>query len=124
MAKLVRLAEQAARNALERLHISARAWEEIAGTKVELPPWQPRVMTFAQLWRECVDARGRELVRSIDQRAAELQGQGVDLQRLTLELVHQVHGYCPDQGPKIVIALALPSTPRCAIAGRPGRKSG
>ncbi|MGI6366075.1 MAG: M20/M25/M40 family metallo-hydrolase [Bacillota bacterium] len=111
MAKLVRLAEQAARNALERLHISARAWEEIAGTKVELPPWQPRVMTFAQLWRECVDARGRELVRSIDQRAAELQGQGVDLQRLTLELVHQVQGYCPDQGPKIVIALAPPFYP-------------
>lgn len=111
MAKLVRLTQQAVKNAMERLHLSARAWEKLAGAEVELPPWQPRVMTFAKLWQECVQAQGPDLIRFLDERAAELQAQGVDLQRLTLELVHQVHGHCPDQGPKIVIALAPPFYP-------------
>jgi len=111
LAKLVRLAEQAVQNAMERLRISARAWERMAGRKVELPPWQPRVMTFAQLWQECLAAHGGELEQLIDREAARLVAQGAGLQRLTAELIAAAHSRCPDQGPKIVIALAPPWYP-------------
>ena len=111
MAKLMRLAEQASSNAMERLSMSARAWEKLAETELDLPPWQPRVMTFAQLWDECVQAKGDEFFQAMDDMAKKLMNQGLDLQRLTLELVHEVHRHCPDRDPKIVIALAPPFYP-------------
>lgn len=111
MAKLVRLAEQAAKSAMERLAMSARAWGKLAGTELELPPWQPRVMTFAQLWDECIQAHGPEVAKGIDELASQLRDQGLDLQRLTLELVHEIHRHCPNRDPKIVIALAPPFYP-------------
>lgn len=109
LTKLVQLAEQAAKNAMERITLSARAWEKLAGTQLALPPVQPKVMTFAGLWDQCVQANGPEFTRNIHELA--LQRQGLDLQRLTLELVHETHRHCPNRDPKIVIALAPPFYP-------------
>jgi len=109
--KLERLCQQAAKNAMERLHLSMQAWGKLVDSQLTTPPWQPRVLTFAQLWEECVQAHGLEFTKIIDELAAKLQSQGFDLQRLTLELVHEIHRHCPDRDPKIVIALAPPFYP-------------
>jgi len=109
--KLVRLSEQAFSNAMDRLNLSARTWEKLSQGDVVLPHWQPRVLTFAQLWQECLQAHGQKLQEHIDAKAFKLQAEGADLQRLTLELVHEIHRYCPDRNPKIVIALAPPFYP-------------
>lgn len=111
MGKLVRLGEQAVSNSTERLKLSARTWGALAGGEVALPDWQPRVITYAQLLEECVQAHGQELLTALDNLSRQLQASCTDLQRLTLELVHEVHRYCPDRRPKIVIALAPPFYP-------------
>lgn len=111
LAKLVRLAEQAVISAMDRLSLSARAWEKISGGSLDIPAWQPRVLTYAQLWEECAAAGEQELENALDALTETLQAEGADLQRLTLELVHETHRRCPDRSPKIVIALAPPFYP-------------
>lgn len=111
LAKLERLCRQAAANAMDKLNMSARAWSNLAGSQVNLPNCQPTVLTFAQLWKQCQEAHGIEFTQSMDSLAAKLGAQGTDLQRLTLELVHEAHRHCPHRNPKIIIALAPPFYP-------------
>lgn len=109
--KLIRLGHQAWSNTADRLNISIQGWNKIAGADRPLPQWQPKVMSFADLWQLCLEAHGESFVRDIDALATRLQSEGADLQRLTLELVHETHRCCPDREPKIVIALAPPFYP-------------
>ncbi len=111
MDKLTVICEQSFVNALEKLKFSSAAWAKTAASSLELPDWQPSVLTFAQLWQQCLESHGSRFIHAIDTKFLELQGQGLDLQRLTLELVSEVHKYCPDRNPKIVIALAPPFYP-------------
>jgi len=111
MVKLVRLGQQAWANAMDRRNLSARAWEKIGGVHLKLTQWKPQVLTFAQLWDQCVQANGDSFVQEIELLTRKLQKDGVDLQRLTLEVVHETHRHCPDRDPKIVIALAPPFYP-------------
>ena len=121
--KLVRLGQQAWVNTLERLDMSIRAWNQIGGTSRTIPQFQPKVMTFAQLWQQCLLAHGDDFVQDIDDLAKKLQQQGADLQRLTLELVHETHRLCPDRDPKIVIALAPPFYPPVRNKGQTAKEN-
>jgi arginine utilization protein RocB len=111
MAKLVRLCQQAVANGVASFHRSAAAWQSISGTNLTLPEIQPQVLTFSDLWQQCLRAHGESFVREIDSFAAQLVKKEPDLQRLTLELIQRVHRYSPDDSPKIVIALAPPFYP-------------
>ena len=110
MAKLARLCQQAAANAAASFHRSAAAWQSLSGTKLSLPEIRPQVLTFSELWQQCLRAHGESFVREIDSYAEQQAKKETDLQRLTLELVQRVHRYA-DDSPKIVIALAPPYYP-------------
>ncbi|MDD3074190.1 MAG: hypothetical protein PHS56_07235, partial [Eubacteriales bacterium] len=110
MAKLVRLCQQAAANGVASFQRSAAAWQSISGTNLTLPELQPQVLTFSELWQQCLRAHGESFVREIDSFAAQQVKKEPDLQRLTLELIQRVHRYA-DDSPKIVIALAPPFYP-------------
>jgi arginine utilization protein RocB len=110
MAKLAGLCQQAAANGVASFQRSAAAWQSISGTNLTLPEIQPQVLTFSDLWQQCLRAHGESFVREIDSFAAQLVKKEPDLQRLTLELIQRVHRYA-DDSPKIVIALAPPFYP-------------
>lgn len=111
MEKLQALCEEAMIAALDKHRSSVRAWEKTAGKSLNVVEWQPQVITFAQLWEQAYAAHGEELVRNIESLTERLQANGTDLQRLTLELIHETHRHCPNREPKIVIALAPPYYP-------------
>ncbi len=111
MQKLKALCEEAMVAALEKHKQSVQAWEKVAGKPINLVEWKPQVLTYAQLWQQAYEAHGEELVKSIDSLTQRLQADGVDLQRLTLEIIHETHRHCPNRDPKIVIALAPPYYP-------------
>ncbi|MGI6343469.1 MAG: M20/M25/M40 family metallo-hydrolase [Bacillota bacterium] len=111
MQKLQALCEEAMVAALERHRQSVSAWEKAAGKELPAVEWQPQVWTYAQLWEQAFAAHGDELVRNIENLTQRLQASGTDLQRLTLELIHETHRHCPNREPKIVIAIAPPYYP-------------
>lgn len=111
MQKLQALCEEAMVAVLEKHRQSVRAWEETAGKPLNMVEWQPQVLTFAELWEQAYAAHGEELVKSIESLTERLRASGTDLQRLTLELIHETHRHCPNREPKIVIALAPPYYP-------------
>ena len=111
MEKLQTLCEEAMVAALDKHRQSVKAWEATAGKTLNMVEWQPQVLTFAELWGQAYAAHGEELVKSIDSLTERLQASGTDLQRLTLELIHETHRHCPNREPKIVIALAPPYYP-------------
>ncbi|NLY53163.1 MAG: M20/M25/M40 family metallo-hydrolase [Firmicutes bacterium] len=111
MDKLVALCEEAMAAAWDKYRASTQAWEKIAGKPLSRLEWQPQVLTFAELWEQSLAAHGDELLQNIENLTSRLQAEGTDLQRLTLELVHETHRHCPNRDPKIVIALAPPYYP-------------
>jgi arginine utilization protein RocB len=111
MNRLISICERALVNALEIYKLSAAAWSEAKGTPLRLPEWRPKVLTYEQMWQQCLEFHGRRLIQDMDRLACRLQEQGGDIQRLTLEMISELHQYCPDRDPKIVIALAPPFYP-------------
>ena len=111
MHKLQVLCEEAMVAALNKHRQSVKAWEETAGKSLNVVEWQPQVWTFAELWEQAYAAHGEELVKNIDSLTKRLQECDTDLQRLTLEIIHETHRHCPNREPKIVIALAPPYYP-------------
>lgn len=111
MAKLQAVCQEAMAAALEKHRQSVKAWEKTAGRPLPVPQWQPQVWTYAELWQQAYAAHGEELTRSIEALTQRLQASGTDLQRLTLEIIHETHRHCPNRDPKIVIALAPPYYP-------------
>lgn len=111
MQKLQALCEEAMVAALNKHKSSVEAWEKTAGKPLNVVEWQPQVITFAELWEQAYAAHGEELVSNIESLTERLQASGIDLQRLTLELIHETHRHCPNREPKIVIGLAPPYYP-------------
>lgn len=111
MAKLVHLCRQAAANGVASFHRSAAAWQSISGTNLTVPDIQPQVLTFSELWQQCLMTHGESFTREIHDFAAQGAKKGLDMQHLTLELIQRVEQYSPHGGPKIVIALAPPFYP-------------
>lgn len=111
MEKLLHLATEAMQAALVKRQQSIAAWEGMAGKSLDAVHWQPQVWTFAQLWEHAHREHGQQLIDNLDRLTEELQSQGADLQRLTLELIHETHRHCSNREPKIIIALAPPYYP-------------
>ena len=66
MQKLTEVCAQAMAGALAKHKQSVQAWEDIAGKSLQHPEWQPKVLTFAQLWEQAYAAHGEELSNNIE----------------------------------------------------------
>lgn len=110
MAKLVRLCQQAAANAAASFQRSVTAWQSLSGNRLAVPEIQPRVLTFSDLWQQCLRVHGESFAQEIHSFADARAKEEPDLQQLTLEIIQRVHQYADDR-PKIVLALAPPFYP-------------
>lgn len=111
MDKLLTLGKEAMEAALAKHRQSAQNWEKVAGKSLNIVEWEPQVWTYAELWEQAYAAHGEELVANIEALTKRLQAEGMDLQRLTLELVNETHRHCPNRDPKIIMVLAPPYYP-------------
>lgn len=86
-----------------------RLWQERMGGQGILFETQAKVLTYQELYHLCLATHGEEFQRQIE--AFIFRAETVDQRELSLELVREVHSYCPDRDPMIIVFLAPPYYP-------------
>jgi arginine utilization protein RocB len=118
MEKLVSIAEEAFAGALEKMNREAEKYAAFTGKDRPAIPWQPKVYTFAQLYELVLQTHGEKFRLHINDYINTWKVHTtIDEREFSLKIVSEVHRYCPDKDPMIVIAFAPPYYPHIRNKG-------
>jgi arginine utilization protein RocB len=118
MEKLVSIAEEAFAGALEKMCKEAEKYAAFTGSNQPSVPWQPKVYTFAQLYEMALQAHGEKFRLHINDYIHTWKVHTtIDEREFSLKVVSEVHRYCPDKEPMIVISFAPPYYPHIRNKG-------
>jgi arginine utilization protein RocB len=111
-------AERAFQNVIDYLNGEYTAFCQASGAPVQKLPWEPRVLSFAELYAEVDAALGGTLAERLAGLQAELlQDKSLDGRDFSLRLVEEVYKYTPRKQPTIVILFAPPYYPHIYVKG-------
>ncbi|MDD4504476.1 MAG: hypothetical protein PHS15_06575, partial [Clostridiaceae bacterium] len=85
----------------------------------KLPSIKPMVITFQELYKMCLEAGGKEFYEHMDAFKKESAESG--LREMSVNMVKEVHKFCPYRDPMIVLFFAPPYYPHSDI-GRDNNK--
>ncbi|MGI5838308.1 MAG: M20/M25/M40 family metallo-hydrolase [bacterium] len=112
MDKLIELAKQAFANALAKQKREAKRYSEITGLAEPAVPWEPKVYTYREVYDMAFAAHGEKFAQHMQEYTEKWkQRSDIDEREFTLQIVAEVHRYCPDRNPMIIIAYAPPYYP-------------
>jgi len=107
--KLKKIGEKAFNEALNSIEAKADRLQTLTGSKPKLPSMKPVVITFQELYKMCLEAFGEKFDEHMDAYVKELvQG---DLRDMSINIVREVHKFCPYKDPLIVLFFAPPFYP-------------
>lgn len=113
LAKLKSIGEKAFNEVLHSIEDNADKLQSLTGSKPKLPAIKPVVMTYQELYNICLEARGEEFNRHMKAFISGLEAD--DLRELSVEVVKEVHKFCPYRDPMIVLFFAPPYYPHSGI---------
>lgn len=108
--KMRAAAERAFAGALERVAEKHRAAEEKLAAKLPRVQFSPKVLTYAELYRLCAEARGTEFTAHMAEFLKNAPAER-DLRTLTIDAVREAHSFCPDRSPMIILFFCPPFYP-------------
>lgn len=112
--KLRTIAEKAFIEVVHNIESKAQLLQKLTGDMPKLQPAKPMVLTFKELYEMCLEARGehfRKHIESFTKNASES-----DFRHLSLDIVREVHKFCPYRDPMIVLFFAPPYYPHSGEA--------
>lgn len=107
--KLKTLGEKAFIEVLHSIENKADLLKTHTGSKPKLPSIKPMVVTFQELFAMCSDARGKEFNEYMRRFINEYSVS--DLRELSIDIVKEVHKFCPYRDPMMVLFFAPPYYP-------------
>jgi len=112
MDKLIDLAKQAFANALTKQKREAKRYSEITGLPEPAVPWEPKVFTYREVYEMALAAHGDKFRAHMAEYTEKWkQRKDIDEREFALQIVAEVHRFCPDRDPKIIISYAPPYYP-------------
>lgn len=111
--KLKGIAEKAFSEVLKSVETRADRLQTLTGSKPKLPSINSTVMTFQELYDMCFEARGEEFDRHME--AFIRESKTSDLRELSVDIVREVHKFCPNRDPMIVLFFAPPYYPHSGL---------
>lgn len=123
MNKLIDLAKQAFASALTKQKKEAERYGEITGRPVPAVPWEPKVFTYREVYDMALAAHGDKFAKHMAEYTETWkQRSDVDEREFALQIVAEVHRYCPDRNPMIIIAYAPPYYPHFRNKGETAKE--
>jgi len=113
--KLKSIGKEAFMEVLYNIRSRADQLQALTGSKPKLPSMKPCVMTYQELYRMCLEAKGKELDEHMSAFIKELPAS--DLRELSVSIVREAHKFCPYRDPMIVLFYAPPYYPHSGIEG-------
>lgn len=95
---------------LDGLNARRRAFESLSGVSMAgKPVFQPKVLTWHELYQLCESAHGPDFGRHMRDFIACSPER--DFRALTVQVIAEAHKFCPDRDPMIVVCFAPPYYP-------------
>ncbi|SMP49093.1 M20/M25/M40 family metallo-hydrolase [Anoxynatronum buryatiense] len=106
------LAMEAMQDALQRQKDQTRRYFQMTGSTGSYYDWSPTVLSYSELWQMAVENGGQTFEAHMDScRKKWKQQPEMDQRILSLEMVQEVHSFCADQHPKIILLYVPPYYP-------------
>jgi arginine utilization protein RocB len=116
--KLVAISEEAFAAALQKMNIEADKYAAFTGTPRPNIPWQPKVYTYADLYEMALSAHGEKFRLHLNDYINTWKAHTeIDEREFSLRVVSEVHRFCPDKDPMIIISFAPPYYPHIRNKG-------
>ena len=94
-----------------------------SGMGVKKLMWKPKVYTYAELYGMCMEKHGSVLERHMEKYLDGWDFKDADWRETTINIISELHSFCPDRDPKVVIAFAPPYYPHVTVDGQSPKKS-
>ena len=117
--RLKSISKKAFEEVLHSIENKAERLQALTGSKPKLPSVKPMVITFRELYKMCLEARGKEFdehMESFIKNSPES-----DLRELSVDIVREAHKFCPYRDPMIVLFLAPPYYPHSGTSEQKGK---
>lgn len=112
LALCLREGENAFREVVRLLNERYARYCEKAGRPFAPLPWQPRVLTWTQLWQQAEELHGKRFLQAMKDFYAEKEKENPDLRVLCADAVREVWKWQRDKSPALVVYFGSISYPR------------
>lgn len=113
--KMKEVAVKAFEKALSLTKARAARMEALTDIKLLLPELQPKIYTYEELYRLCLEKHGSAFEAHMKEFTANAAAG--DLRELSVKAVREAHRFCPDRNPMIVLFFAPPFYPHTDLPG-------
>lgn len=114
---------EAFQSTINYLNDEYRAFCELSGRKYDPLPWEPRVLSFEELYARVKEEMGSGLDEKIEALSKELlEDESIDEREFSLKLVEAVHHLWSDREPVVVVFFAPPYYPHIYVEGKDARE--
>ncbi len=116
--KLVSISEDAFASALDKMKREAEKYAAFTNQEAPTVPWEPKVYTFAEIYEMALQEHGEKFRLHINDYINTWKVHTtIDEREFSLKVVSEVHRFCPDKDPMIVISFAPPYYPHIRNSG-------
>ncbi|QXM06793.1 M20/M25/M40 family metallo-hydrolase [Crassaminicella indica] len=116
MEKLVRIAEKAFNNTLNKFKDTIKAYKEVANEEF-ICPWEPKVYTYEEIYKYNVENIGESFVKHMEEFIDKYKDEAEDERDFAIQVMGEACRLCPDRDPKIIIGFAPPYYPHVRNKG-------
>ncbi|MDI6705952.1 MAG: M20/M25/M40 family metallo-hydrolase [Bacillota bacterium] len=104
--------------ALETINGRIREYSSASGGSIRELEWKPRIYTYMEMYNLCLERHGETFKKHMEDFIKTEAGKTADERDLTVKIIKEVHSFCPDRNPKVVIAFSPPYYPHVTVTGK------
>lgn len=116
MDKMKKIAADVFEKVMESISQKAERIAVLTGNKPDLPQFQPKVYTYEELYDICLEKHGSVFEEHMKQFIKNSKAE--DLRVLSIDMVKEVHSFCPDRNPMIILFFSPPFYPHAELHER------
>lgn len=109
--------------ALETTNNRIREYSSMSESSISELKWEPRVYTYIEMYSLCLERHGEAFKKHMEDFIGTEAEKAVDERDLTVKIIKEVHTFCPDRNPKVVIAFSPPYYPHVTVAGKDNKEA-
>ncbi|NPV43965.1 MAG: M20/M25/M40 family metallo-hydrolase [Firmicutes bacterium] len=114
--QIYELCVRAFENALERFTINKNRYIEMSGKEPSPIEWKPKVFSYKELYDMALQAHGSKFKNHMADFIENItRDPEMDERELNIQIIREVHKFCPDRDPMIIISFAPPYYPHLTI---------
>lgn len=116
--KFKKIGEEAIVAAAERVREEGNRYREMSGLPVRETDFKPMVVSFSELCQMVREAHGEKFEKHMEKCLQEWKSSSMDERDLNTAIVTEVHSFCPNREPMIVMFFSPPYYPHVGLHGK------